>query len=85
MSNVCVPYMDVGEGREQDAVSFMKLSNSSAKAGSMSEASALGLAYVSCLDLAHFESQAGLPRINQRCLKYMPTAIAAIKVQRGSR
>lgn len=49
----------------------MKLTNSSAKAGPVSEASAVGLACVSCLALAHFESQAYLSRINQRYLKPM--------------
>ena len=64
-------------------VSFrvMHLTNSVAKAGPMSgaqpmsaasvvaEASALGLGCVTCLDLAYFESQADLFRINQRYLK----------------
>ena len=46
----------------------MKLSNSPAKAGPMSEANALGLICVPCLALAYFESQSGLSRINQRYL-----------------
>ena len=52
-------------------VCVIKLSNSPAKAGPMSEANVLGLAGVSCLDLGHFESQASLSRINQRCLKLL--------------
>ena len=46
----------------------MKLSNSLAKAGPMSVAIALGLAYVPCLDLDHFESQSDSTRLNQRLL-----------------
>ncbi len=51
-----------GEAREQDAVSFVKLSNSPA------------ITYVSRLELdgpalRHFESQPDSPRINQRLLK----------------
>ncbi len=61
MTNFCVAYMDVGEAREQDAVSFVKLSNSPA------------ITYVSRLELdgpalRHFESQPDSPRINQRFL-----------------
>jgi hypothetical protein len=44
----------------------VKLSNSWAKAGPMSEANALGLACVSRLDLDYFESQTDSPRLNQR-------------------
>ena len=44
----------------------MKLSNSRAKAGSMSAAIALGLTRVPRLDLDHFESQSDSPRLNQR-------------------
>jgi hypothetical protein len=47
----------------------VKLSNSCAKAGPMSEANALGLACVPRLDLDYFESQADSPRLNQRFLK----------------
>jgi hypothetical protein len=50
---------------------LVKLSNSSAKAGPMSEASALGLACVPRLDLDYFESQADSPRFNQRFLKQL--------------
>jgi hypothetical protein len=46
----------------------VKLSNSPAKAGPMSEAIALGLTCVPRLDLDHFESQPDSPRINQRLL-----------------
>ncbi len=46
----------------------VKLSNSRAKAGPMSEANALGLACVPRLDLDYFESQADSPRLNQRFL-----------------
>ena len=44
----------------------VKLSNSPAKAGPMSTASALGLACVPRLELDHFESQPDSLRINQR-------------------
>ncbi len=44
----------------------VKLSNSRAKAGPMSEAIALGLTCVPRLDLNHFESQSDSPRLNQR-------------------
>jgi len=44
----------------------MKLSNSRAKAGPMSEAIALGLTCVPRLDLDHFESQSDSSRLNQR-------------------
>jgi len=44
----------------------MKLSNSDAKAGPISEEIALGLTYVPLLDFDHFESQADSPRLNQR-------------------
>ncbi len=62
MTNFCVAYMDVavrrpGEAREQDAVSFVKLSNSPA------------ITYVSRLELGNFESQPDSPRINQRLPK----------------
>ena len=51
----------------------MKLSNSPAKAGPMSEAIAVGLTCPSFinkgrLDLDHFESQSDSPRLNQRLL-----------------
>jgi len=51
----------------------VKLSNSHAKAGPMSAASALGLTCVPRLELdgpapRHFESQPDSPRINQRLL-----------------
>jgi hypothetical protein len=46
----------------------VKLSNSPAKAGPMSAASALGLACVPRLELDHFESQPDSLRINQRLL-----------------
>jgi hypothetical protein len=61
--------------------SFVKLSNSPAKAGPMSGAqpmseasalavaNALGLTCVPRLELDHFESQPDSPRINQRFLK----------------
>ena len=48
----------------------VKLSNSWAKAGPMSEASALGLTCVPRLDLDYFESQADSPRLNQRFLNF---------------
>ena len=71
MHNDCVAHMDVvvrrpGEAREQDAVSFVKLTNSGAKAGPMSKASVVGLSCISRLD-PHFDSQADTFRINQRC------------------
>ena len=47
----------------------VKLSNSPARAGPMSEANALGLTCVSRLELDYFESQPDSPRINQRLLK----------------
>jgi hypothetical protein len=47
----------------------VKLSNSCAKAGPMSEANALGLACVPRLDLDYFESQADSSRLNQRLPK----------------
>jgi hypothetical protein len=52
----------------------VKLSNSPAKAGPMSEAIALGLTHVPRLELdgptfRHFESQHDSPRINQWLLK----------------
>jgi len=52
----------------------VKLSNSLAKVGPMSEASALGLTCVPRLELdaptfRHFESQPDSPRINQRLHK----------------
>ena len=70
MANFCVAYMDVAmrrpdEGREQER-KLCKLSNSPAKAGPMSTANALGLTYVSRLELDHFDSQPDLSRINQR-------------------
>jgi hypothetical protein len=78
MHNACVAHRDVavrrpggrrpGEAREQDAVSFVKLTNSGAKAGPMSGASVVGLGFISRFDLAHFKSQADISRINQRCL-----------------
>ena len=51
--------------------SFVKLSNSRAKAGPMSAAIAVGLTCPSFinkgrLDLDHFESQSDSPRLNQR-------------------
>ena len=63
--NLCVAYMEVGEGREQER-KLCKLSNSRAKAGPMSEAIALGLTCVPRLDLDHFESQSDSTRLNQR-------------------
>ena len=44
----------------------VKLSNSLAKAGPMSAASAVGLTCIPRLKLDHFESQPDSPRINQR-------------------
>ena len=44
----------------------MKLGNSRAKAGPMSESIALGLTRVPRLDLDHFASQSDSPRLNQR-------------------
>ena len=46
--------------------SFVKLSNSPAKAGPMSAAIALGLTCVPRLELDHFESQPDSSRLNPR-------------------
>ena len=51
-------------------LSVVKLSNSLAKAGPMSEAIALGLAHIPRLDLDHFISQYDSPRLNQRFPKF---------------
>ncbi len=59
----------------------MKLSNSCAKAGPMSEASALGLTCVPRLEPGHFESQPDSPRINQRLPSKLDTQTPGILIE----
>ena len=71
ISNICVAYMDVGEGREQGRGSFVKLRNSSA------------IAYVSRLEPECFNQQSIRPRPNQRYLSqsdFMPYLLKVVSI-----
>ena len=65
--NLCVSYMDVGEGREQER-KLCKLSNSPA------------ITCVSRLDPDNFESQSDSIRINQRFLSLNNSVIIRTQV-----
>jgi len=63
--NLCVAYMDVGEGREQER-KLCKLSNSGA------------ITCVPRLDLDYFASQSDSPRLNRRFPRFFTVAGAVL-------